>query len=74
MSNGDGKAADYGLAVGETYQSRRGSRSPERTIIWISDDGRRLQYDGPAVRIGRHYPAVSADAFASWAGIEPQQE
>lgn len=62
-------ASDYGLAQGSTYSARTGSRSPERTVLWISPDGRRVQYDGPAVRIGRNYPVVSAEAFAKWAGL-----
>lgn len=64
-----GTAESYGLKVGETYESRKGSRSPDREILWISEDGDRVQYDGLAVGIGRHYPTVTADAFAKWAGI-----
>lgn len=63
-------AGDYGLEVGRSYRSRKGSRSPDREIIWISNDGTRVQYDGDAVKLGRRFPVVSADAFAKWAGIE----
>lgn len=62
-------AKDYGLEVGETYRSRKGSRSPDRTILWISSDGTMVQYDGLAVPIGRLFPRVTADGFAKWAGI-----
>lgn len=62
-------AEEYGLRVGETYQSRKGSRSPDRKILWISSDGTVIQYDGPAVPIGRLFPRITADGFAKWAGI-----
>lgn len=63
-------ANDYGLKVGEVYRPRKGSRSSEREILWISADGRMIQYDGPAVRLGRHHPTVSVDSFVKWAGLD----
>lgn len=63
-------AADYGLEVGDRISSRPNSRSPHRDIIWISPDGTRIQYDGPAVAIGRRYPTVTTQAFARWAGLD----
>ena len=65
-----GTASEYGLKVGEVYPSRKGSRSPDRYIMWISPDGTKVQYDGDAVRRGQHYPTTTGDAFAKWAGIE----
>jgi len=62
-------ASEYGIEVGRTYESRKGSRSPARYVLWISADGRSVQYDGAAVRMGQRYPSVSADAFARWAGL-----
>lgn len=64
----------YGLTTGTTYQARKGARSPYRTIIWISGEGDRVQYDGPAVAQGRHYPTITVDAFVKWAGIEQQYD
>lgn len=63
-------ASEYGIAEGQTYDSRKGSVSPPRDVIWVSADGMRVQYDGAAVRPGARYPVVSADAFAKWAGLE----
>lgn len=65
----DPMASDYGIEQGATYPARRGSRSPERTVLWISPDGRRVQYDGPAVKLGHNYPVVTTEAFAKWAGL-----
>ncbi|MBE0599887.1 MAG: hypothetical protein IH568_01090 [Burkholderiaceae bacterium] len=65
-------AHELGLEVGKTYAARKGSRSPERTIIWINEAGTQVQYDGPAVRNGRHYPSASTEDFAKWAGIVPR--
>lgn len=66
------------LQVGATYRGKRprrvgtaADRSPtynDRTILWLSGDGSRVQYDGPAVALGRNYPTVSADDFLAWAG------
>lgn len=57
------------LRVGKVYTSRKGSRSPYRVIIWISADGEKVQYDGPAVRWGQRFPVVSRAAFLKWAGL-----
>lgn len=62
-------AQDYGLKVGSTYNSRKGSPSPAREVIHISANGATVQYDGAAVADGRHFPTTTAEAFAKWAGI-----
>jgi hypothetical protein len=62
-------AKHYGLTVGATYESRKGSRSPARTILWISADGGTVEYDSDAVADGRRFPEVCADAFAGWAAL-----
>lgn len=65
------------LVVGGVYRAKRprkmwvdidGPVYNDRTILWMSDDGGRLQYDGPAVGVGRHYPKVSREQFLKWAG------
>ena len=42
------------LTVGHTYRAKRpansGGRVNDRTIVWKSQDGSLVQYDGPAVR------------------------
>lgn len=63
-------AADYGIEIGKTYESRKGSKAQPREVIWISADGLKVQYDGPAVKLGSQYPAVSAEAFAKFAGLQ----
>lgn len=42
----------------------------DRIIVWISPDGSRVQYDGPAIKIGQRLPTVSRDAFLKWAGSD----
>lgn len=39
----------------------------DRTVLWIDRENRLLQYDGPAVAIGRIRPIISLDAFMEWA-------
>jgi hypothetical protein len=65
-------AHELGLEVGKTYSARKGSRSPERTIIYINQSGTTVQYDGPAVKFGSRYPAVTAEDFGKWAGLVPR--
>ncbi len=62
-------ADELDLKVGHIYRPRKGSRSPEREIIWISPDGKTVQYDGPAVHMGSRYPTIPTEKFAKWAGI-----
>ena len=58
------------LTVGRTYRAKRpansGGRVNDRTIVWKSQDGSLVQYDGPAVRFGAHYPKVTSDKFSEW--------
>lgn len=61
------------LTVGRTYRAKKPSRSVcgfrklvnDRTIRWIGQD--EVQYDGPAVANGRHYPRISKSKFLEWA-------
>ena len=39
----------------------------DRQVVWIDPTRTRVQYDGPAVAIGRHRPIVRMDAFLKWA-------
>lgn len=63
------------LVRNHTYEAKRPARTGlisdplinDRMIVWISHDGGTVQYDGPAVKIGRRLPKVSAEAFRAWA-------
>lgn len=37
----------------------------DRTVMFVG--ATEIQYDGPAVKPGRHYPKVSKAAFLAWA-------
>lgn len=62
------------LEVGKRYRAKRprrhGDGFNDREILWIARDGDRVQYDGPAVALGRHFPTVSRDKFLAWASHE----
>lgn len=57
------------LKVGRTYRAKRPANCRgyfnDRTVLYI--DIYDVQYDGPAVAIGRHYPRVTKEKFLSWA-------
>ena len=69
------------LVVGKTYRAKKplrryslllGHHYNDRTIIWMG--GGRVQYDGPAVAVGRHYPSVTEAEFLAWAGEVMEDE
>jgi hypothetical protein len=72
--------ADLELKVGRTYRAKKPAAagtifSPvanDRTIKWLGQF--ELQYDGPAVANGRHYPRVSLEAFRKWAARDVTDE
>lgn len=57
------------LKVGRVYSAKNlrciGDLWNDRMIKWIGLGT--LQYDGPAVAHGRHYPRVTFDQFLKWA-------
>lgn len=57
---------------GRTYRAKKPRQVAgmvnDRTVIFINIDGRILQYDGPAVDLGRNYPSVYTETFEKWAG------
>lgn len=66
------------LQVGKTYRAKKprkagvfGNLYNDRTIIWR--DAHQVQYDGPAVRDGRHYPKIAVEAFLAWAAREVEE-
>lgn len=68
------------LKVGRTYRAKRPAKAGEfldprfndRTIKWLGGDV--VQYDGPAVAVGRHYPKTSVKAFLTWASHDVTDE
>ncbi len=65
------------LVVGRTYRAKKPACAQglvnDRTIKWMSSYGD-VQYDGPAVAHGRHYPKVTKDAFLKWADRDVTDE
>ncbi|MEH3398773.1 hypothetical protein ELP90_10420 [Enterobacter hormaechei subsp. xiangfangensis] len=61
------------IKVGRTYRAKRPRGTGtifqplvnDRTVIWIGMN--ELQYDGPAVKNGSHYPRISLEKFRAWA-------
>lgn len=66
------------IKIGRTYRAKtpRNSRGlvNDRTVIWIDAFGTTIQYDGPSVGYGRHYPKVSREAFEAWADRDVTDE
>lgn len=59
------------IKVGSTYRGKSPGYTKgyvnDRTVVRISNVLGELQYDGPAVGIGRNYPAISIRGFIAWA-------
>lgn len=61
------------IEIGRTYRAKKprragGSFGPlvnDRTVIF--SNGIVVQYNGPAVATGRHYPIVTVEKFIEWA-------
>lgn len=67
------------IVAGKFYRAKKPRRTDDggyndRYVLWISRDGRSIQYDGPTVAIGRHRPIVPIENFKSWAGSEITKE
>ena len=66
------------LAIGKTYRAKKPARAGgilhtfvnDRQIMWVSADFAHVQYDSPALPLGRHYPRVTMEAFLKWASHE----
>jgi hypothetical protein len=60
------------LTQGRVYRAKKPATCSgsgylnDRQIIHLSST--KVQYDGPAVKNGRHYPSVSREDFIKWAG------
>ena len=64
------------LVAGSTYRAKKprkiwswskGECLNDRRILWISKIKTQVQYDGPVIRPGQHYPTVDIDKFLKWA-------
>lgn len=67
------------LKVGRVYRAKKpamanGLLVNDRQIKWISMDGSIVQYDGPSVAFGRHYPKVKREVFEKWADRDVTDE
>lgn len=64
------------LKAGYTYRAKRPGVSQglvnDRTIKYIGMEF--VQYDGPAVAEGRHFPKVSKEKFLAWADRDVTDE
>lgn len=60
------------IEVGRVYRAKKPREVVglvnDRAVLWINGLRSVVQYDGPAVANGRHYPKVSMEAFLAWAG------
>lgn len=65
------------FSVGQVWRAKRPSNAGgyvnDRQIIHVTFLGD-VQYDGPSVARGRHYPVVSRETFEKWAGREVKAE
>lgn len=68
--------AELELKVGNTYRAKKPAQNGmyvnDRIIRWIG--AYELQYDGPAVANGRHYPQVTKEVFLKWAARDVSTE
>lgn len=66
------------VKVGRTYRAKSPGYAKgfvnDRTVLWVDRANRTLQYDGPAIAIGRTRPLVSLDAFLEWAKHDITQQ
>ena len=59
------------LRVGRVYRAKKPIRTRygyinDRQVIFMNDQV--VQYDGPSVRDGAHYPTIPMGKFLEWAG------
>ncbi len=59
------------VMVGRTYRGKSPGYAKgfvnDRTVIWVDRVNHRVQYDGPAVSLGRARPIVTLENFCEWA-------
>lgn len=65
------------LQVGRTYRAKKPAMAGfrevnDRTITWVGSC--EVQYDGPSVAFGKHYPKVTKEKFLAWASHDVTDE
>lgn len=60
------------LQKGRVYRAKKPANARgfynDRLVLYATDTT--VQYDGPAVANGRHYPKIARDVFERWAGVD----
>lgn len=58
------------IQKGRVYRAKRptncGGYYNDRQVLFVGINT--VQYDGPAVGVGRHYPTIPMEKFQAWAG------
>jgi hypothetical protein len=73
------------IQAGKLYRAKRFRELPfggdnDRRVLWIGEGwkgktyGTLVQYDSHTVRLGRHYPKTTMEAFLKWAKHEVVEE
>ena len=67
------------LEAGKFYRGKKPRRMDDggyndRYVLYISKDGRQVQYDSPTINNGRNYPFTPTEKFLLWAGKEITSE
>lgn len=66
------------IRVGVTYRGKRFMQgigcNNDRTVIWISEDRKSLQYDSDTVKQGARYPRIDMSKFLRWVKCETPAE
>lgn len=68
------------IKVGRTYRAKKPRAAGtiveqlvnDRTVLWVG--AYQLQYDGPSVPNGRHYPRIDIEKFRAWADRDVTDE
>lgn len=60
------------IMPGQCYRAKTPRRTPDgyvndRVVTWVAMNRTQVQYDGPAVKFGRHYPIIPMETFLKWA-------
>jgi hypothetical protein len=64
------------IRVGRIYRAKKPANSQglfnDRQVLYVSENS--VQYDGPAVGFGRHFPTVPRAQFEAWAGEDVTEQ
>lgn len=67
------------IRVGRWYRAKRPQKIwyggfNDRYVLWLSPLRKKVQYDGPVVKTGAHFPMVDMYAFLNWASHDVTDE